>query len=97
MYCFFFKCTATTEIYTSLHTLSLHVALPICPRDRESAGAPAGTSSAPAPRRRWNSAALPAPAPRAAAQRDGEGGGRRGIDQAHRRKDRKSTRLNSSH
>src|SRR3546814_3091324 len=27
---FFFNCTATTEIYTSLHTLSLHAALPIC-------------------------------------------------------------------
>src|SRR6059058_4948752 len=27
---FFFNDTATTEIYTSLHTLSLHDALPIC-------------------------------------------------------------------
>src|SRR3546814_12464412 len=27
---FFFKETATTEIYTFLHTLSLHDALPIC-------------------------------------------------------------------
>src|SRR3546814_19254702 len=27
---FFFKYTATTEIYTYLHTLSLHDALPIC-------------------------------------------------------------------
>src|SRR3546814_18615882 len=29
--CFFFHTTATTEIYTYLHTLSLHDALPICP------------------------------------------------------------------
>src|SRR3546814_10485537 len=37
-YCFFFKDTATTEIYTYCHTLSLHDALPICQRpvgDRE--------------------------------------------------------------
>src|SRR3546814_12950829 len=27
--CFFFKYSATTEIYTDLHTLSLHDALPI--------------------------------------------------------------------
>src|SRR6188474_3582535 len=31
---FFFNDTATTEIYTSLHTLSLHDALPICHRRR---------------------------------------------------------------
>src|SRR3546814_11770190 len=32
---FFFNDTATTEIYTYLHTLSLHDALPIClPPDR---------------------------------------------------------------
>src|SRR3546814_12781774 len=29
--CFFFNDTATTEIYTYLHTLSLHDALPISP------------------------------------------------------------------
>src|SRR3546814_2372609 len=29
IYCCFFNDTATTEIYTYLHTLSLHVALPI--------------------------------------------------------------------
>src|SRR3546814_4368948 len=29
-YVFFFNDTATTEIYTSCHTLSLHDALPIC-------------------------------------------------------------------
>src|SRR3546814_11448648 len=34
LYCFFFNDTATTEIYTYLHTLSLHDALPtyrLCP------------------------------------------------------------------
>src|SRR3546814_8556832 len=30
---FFFNDTATTEIYTSCHTLSLHDALPICGRE----------------------------------------------------------------
>src|SRR5258708_11358398 len=35
---FFFNDTATTEIYT----LSLHDALPICPRDLERAGAAVG-------------------------------------------------------
>src|SRR3546814_3238374 len=46
LYCFFFNDTATTEIYTYVHTLSLHDALPIwrkaaparcrraCPRGR---------------------------------------------------------------
>src|SRR3546814_10450325 len=35
--CLFFFCndTATTEIYTYLHTLSLHDALPICPQARD--------------------------------------------------------------
>src|SRR3546814_18959433 len=32
VYCFFFSGTATTEIYTFCHTLSLHDALPIYPR-----------------------------------------------------------------
>src|SRR3546814_16161257 len=31
--CVFVKDTATTEIYTNCHTLSLHDALPISPRD----------------------------------------------------------------
>src|SRR3546814_16448371 len=30
LYCFFFNDTATTDIYTYCHTLSLHDALPIC-------------------------------------------------------------------
>src|SRR3546814_19233398 len=34
----FFKDTATTEIYTSGHPLSLHVALPISSADRLNAG-----------------------------------------------------------
>src|SRR3546814_14002302 len=32
--CFFFNDTGTTEIYTYLHTLSLHDALPICKQFR---------------------------------------------------------------
>src|SRR3546814_8689591 len=39
--CFFFNDTATTEIYTYGHTLSLHDALPICSRAPPS---PAGVS-----------------------------------------------------
>src|SRR5216110_4107454 len=35
---FFFNDTATTEIYTSSHTLSLHDALPICRRRTHRAG-----------------------------------------------------------
>src|SRR6059058_6668233 len=35
---FFFNDTATTEIYTSLHTLSLHDALPIATRPRWATG-----------------------------------------------------------
>src|SRR5213594_2037248 len=35
---FFFNDTATTEIYTSVHTLSLHDALPISPRARRGSG-----------------------------------------------------------
>src|SRR3546814_3155300 len=39
-YYFFFNDTATTEIYTYLHTLSLHDALPICTgADKSLAGA----------------------------------------------------------
>src|SRR3546814_7782457 len=38
VYFFFFNDTATTEIYTYLHTLSLHDALPIYPPRTERAG-----------------------------------------------------------
>src|SRR3546814_11094021 len=39
IFCFFFKHTATTEIYTYGHTLSLHDALPIWPTIARCAGA----------------------------------------------------------
>src|SRR3546814_2410145 len=43
---FFFNDTATTEIYTYLHTLSLHDALPICPpRIEDLPGDPANAVS----------------------------------------------------
>src|SRR6059058_6704305 len=48
---FFFNDTAPTDIYTSLHTLSLHDALPISGR-----ASPAGPAPAPRPgpgSRRW--------------------------------------------
>src|SRR5439155_10940932 len=77
LFLFFFNDPATTEIYT----LSLHDALPICPRAgpdlREQLG----------PRRRR-------PAPAGAARRAGE---HDLPDDDPQRRDRKSTRLNSSH
>src|SRR2546429_5378110 len=79
---FFFNDTATTEIYT----LSLHDALPILVLRR--AGVP-DPARAPAPAR--TPAPLPAPA--------GSGGARhrRAGDASAAVRDRKSTRLNSSH
>src|SRR5213075_2348077 len=64
---FLFNETATTEIYTTRHTLSLHDALPIpaAARNRRASSATAPSSSTPSPRPRC--------------------------------RDRKSTRLNSSH
>src|SRR3712207_9464797 len=78
---FFFNDTATTEIYT----LSLHDALPICPRRPHQAPLAVG--------RRGR---------RAAPGEVGEGAGLpalRGRDAplGRHRRDRKSTRLNSSH
>src|SRR3712207_7851659 len=78
---FFFKNTATTEIYT----LSLHDALPICAHERvEGVGHVAADDGGLPYRGRVDGAAhLPATRRR----------GRRGLI----RLDRKSTRLNSSH
>src|SRR2546422_5859235 len=82
---FFFNDTATTEIYT----LSLHDALPICPKYHSSGGlrsgvsedrAAAGVARCEPPGDRWHRA------------RDSEG-----YQRVGRRRDRKSTRLNSSH
>src|SRR3712207_7660688 len=83
---FFFNDTATTEIYT----LSLHDALPICRggrarrdgRDGRFRGPPAGRAERGAGRRRVVRAEVPR-APH-------------GL-RARARRDRKSTRLNSSH
>src|SRR5438477_4945840 len=85
---FFFNDTATTEIYT----LSLHDALPIWFRGG-------------AARRRHRSGAVdrPAPARRAAAcarpraERAAGDPGRRAAGLREQSRDRKSTRLNSSH
>src|SRR3546814_20840519 len=78
---FFFTDTATTEIYTYRHTLSLHDALPI------SLSAPLcvgeGAMTAPGHDRRHR---------RTYRSRQDPAGAR-----ADRRRDRKSTRLNSSH
>src|SRR3712207_7293282 len=80
---FFFNDTATTEIYT----LSLHDALPIWPVARVAEGAPDGRRDAADQQRRRHhelrDAAQRAPAAR--------------VRPRPRRRDRKSTRLNSSH
>src|SRR3712207_8293502 len=89
MVLFFFNDTATTEIYT----LSLHDALPISRQGPPGATVSAGlrrgarTLRSPRPRERADRAASrarPAPA-------------RRGCGPDSRARDRKSTRLNSSH
>src|SRR3546814_18069386 len=90
---FFVNDTATTEIYTDLHTLSLHYALPICAAGgigQERCAYFSAEGAAIAPNRGTN---------RKAANTDGSGSGAlHGRAQAPRcRKDRKSTRLNSSH
>src|SRR3546814_6724441 len=61
---FFFNCTATTEIYTYWHTLSLHVALPIW-RDAPYLGrlARRGPTVRQGERSRRDAAALPAELP----------------------------------
>src|SRR3712207_8846618 len=78
---FFFNDTATTEIYT----LSLHDALPISDPDARDGGRAA--------LRRWAGSAAVA-FPRAGARHRGDHGRRCSAD---RGRDRKSTRLNSSH
>src|SRR3546814_19205072 len=77
VFSFFCTDTATTEIYTYGHTLSLHDALPISPRRSPGSRAPP---------RRWRSVpprTVPGPRP--------------AWPGTNRRRDRKSTRLNSSH
>src|SRR3712207_7873208 len=83
---FFFNDTATTEIYT----LSLHDALPIC-RGLSHDASPPGHRRATAVRRGARGARAADPGGRRAAQPH-RGGGARAV-----RRDRKSTRLNSSH
>src|SRR3546814_5769333 len=69
---FFFKDTATTEIYTYLHTLSLHDALPICMAGHRGAICSARATFSSSTRRAWSAPARwsaycpmrPTPAPR---------------------------------
>src|SRR5258707_11900301 len=88
---FFFNDTATTEIYT----LSLHDALPIsrcarpAPAPRLSLRSGSARESESPPRR---------PLPNGAGRRCARGRGRKGTARSARdRRDRESTRLNSSH
>src|SRR3546814_15977147 len=57
MFCFFLNDTATTEIYTYGHTLSLHDALPICGQRGKAVPADAGRARAAALRHRRRRAA----------------------------------------
>src|SRR3546814_12502467 len=94
---FFFKYTATHEIYTYCHTLSLHDALPYCSHhlsDRQvhhtgEVGAEAEDVAA------VDEAGDAEP--HGAAPTGIEGGDQLGDAVHQRRGDRKSTRLNSSH
>src|SRR5688572_32779066 len=81
LYFFFFNATATTEIYT----LSLHDALPISERDARARNLGRGCAGASAARGAGEAE------PEAAAR--GDRGGSGGANA----RDRKSTRLNSSH
>src|SRR3546814_9609702 len=85
---FFFNRTATTEIYTYLHTLSLHDALPIYARR-------AGRIRFRAPHLAVGAAARPerSAVAHVAAHRNGR---RSGLERRLAQRDRKSTRLNSS-
>src|SRR3546814_20635441 len=95
---FFFNDTATTEIYTYLHSLTLHDALPIVKRDE-----PVGRLA-----RYWKRAAfghgfqfqskgLTRHQPRVDPQWSTVRGKRIRLGLACHHPDRKSTRLNSSH
>src|SRR3712207_9256676 len=83
---FFFNDTATTEIYT----LSLHDALPIC------RGQERDEHRQQHPRQRGEDLLVGHPALLLGRREGGAGGGPDGGGAAHLR-DRKSTRLNSSH
>src|SRR3546814_15700851 len=86
IFLFFFKYPAPTEIYTYLHTLSLHDALPISSTDPPMTTAKERLASRRSPtspsRRGGGSVAMTVQWPSRAFTRSG---------------DRKSTRLNSSH
>src|SRR3546814_19350130 len=91
---FFFNDTATTEIYTYCHTLSLHDALPIYVVDASEAASIITSFKLQTgiPLTRAEAAATPTPrAPAASARRAAQ------IESAAAPRDRKSTRLNSSH
>src|SRR3712207_8250791 len=93
LFFFFFNDTATTEIYT----LSLHDALPISRHDR--GGAPRAPRAAGGPGEAVGGGA-PADAHLLRPRDDARGRlllGDRELQSPHRRADRKSTRLNSSH
>src|SRR3546814_19792051 len=93
-----FTATATPEIYTYVHPLSLHDALPICccrsTRGSSREEPAAARSSHSRPGRRRAGAGIPGAAD--------PGGGARVVQQGELHppaaaRDRKSTRLNSSH
>src|SRR3546814_11152638 len=93
---FFFTDTATTEIYTYLHTLSLPDALPISPPLQRRGSEPCELCSLVAAGW-WLRYAPPAAPPQTPLKRRGLGGCLKFRQAAASLADRKSTRLNSSH
>src|SRR3546814_7173466 len=104
---FFFNDTASPEIYTYGHTLSLHDALPISVARSQAAACGQFAAVAGAGARARRQAARRAAALRTGRSAECEGAGRRDgargglsaryLAGAYGRRDRKSTRLNSSH
>src|SRR3546814_13811521 len=99
MFVLFFNVTANTEIYSDRHTLSLHDALPIF-IDRQDAGIAVMLRRTGLLDEAHAAMDLHAHGSDLAADIGGPGpGGRRGrdLEGPDRQRDRKSTRLNSSH
>src|SRR3546814_20916853 len=95
---YFFNDTATTEIYTYLHTLSLHDALPICSRHAptDAPGRRASNLVRRQIRRRSSTHGVESRWLAFLCRHSGHVPREPGKDRRGRR-DRKSTRLNSSH
>src|SRR3546814_15128372 len=98
---FFFNATATTEIYTYCHTLSLHDALPISgisgKRGRQRGNRLAHDSPPDTPADHTGPEPGRSPAHQRTSQSAARPEAERSIHHTPNTADRKSTRLNSSH